>query len=130
MSGMRRFLSAVWIASCIAKARAALLAFAMAALLLAQFAMAAAPAVAAPAPPSPDAALTDCGHHVSPPTDRRDDARPGAAHVCVVACCVVAPAPLAPVARRGMARFESAAVVAPPVWASLTRAPPSPPPRG
>lgn len=127
---MRRFLSTAWVESGGAKARAALLALAMAAVLLAQFAMAAAPAVAASAPPSPDAALADCGHHVAPAADQRDDARPDAAHVCVVACCVIAPAPLAPVARRGVARFEPAAILPPPVWASLTRAPPSPPPRG
>jgi hypothetical protein len=52
------------------------------------------------------------------------------AHGCAVLCCVVAPAPLAASVSRRAARVAPAPAPVPARWASLTRAPPSPPPRG
>ena len=52
------------------------------------------------------------------------------AHGCAVLCCVVAPAPLAASVSRRAARVAPAPAPVLARWASLTRAPPSPPPRG
>ena len=69
-----------------------------------------------------------CDH--ADPGATPDPAQAPGSHFCAVACCVVAPAPglveVSPTPTRGAPTPLGASKP----WASLSRAPPSPPPRG
>ena len=114
--------------------RAALAFFVLAAMLVAHLCAGLTPAFATLTDPARPIGVAYVAPHVgcdhADPGATPDPTQAPASHFCAVACCVVAPAPalveVSPTPTRGAPAPLGAATP----WASLSRAPPAPPPRG